>query len=214
MRDTEDPAAETRDSAPGQNGPSEIENLEQMVDRLEEATRDEERVTIDHVLDTIGRRSFGPILLLAGLITLAPVIGDIPGIPTLVACVVFIVGIQLIFHRDHFWLPDWMLRRSVDRDRLCKALGWLRKPARWVDRLIRRRLTALTGGVMARVIAAVCLTIALAMPAMEFVPFSATGAGAALAAFGLALIANDGLLAALAFAFTAGTVGVVAYNLL
>lgn len=49
---------------------------------------------------------------------------------------------------------------------------------------------------------------------MEFVPFSATGAGAALTAFGLALIAHDGLLALIAFLFTALTFGVVIYALL
>lgn len=40
---------------------------------------------------------------------------------------------------------------------------------------------------------------------MEVVPCSANLAGAALTAFGLALIAHDGLLALIAFAFTAGT---------
>jgi hypothetical protein len=33
------------------------------------------------------------------------------------------------------------------------------------------------------------------MPVMEVIPFSASGAGAALTAFGLALIAHDGLTA-------------------
>jgi hypothetical protein len=42
------------------------------------------------------------------------------------------------------------------------------------------------------VIAIACLAIAAAMPPMEVVPFSANGAGAALTAFGLALIAHDG----------------------
>jgi hypothetical protein len=51
------------------------------------------------------------------------------------------------------------------------------------------------------------------MPAMELVPFSANGAGAALTAFGLSLIAHDGLLALLAFVFTAMTFGLVLYNL-
>ncbi|MGQ0751395.1 MAG: exopolysaccharide biosynthesis protein, partial [Betaproteobacteria bacterium] len=64
------------------------------------------------------------------------------------------------------------------------------------------------------VIAGVCVVIAGAMPVMEVVPFVANGAGAALTAFGLALVAHDGLLAILAFGFTALTLGFVLHGLL
>ena len=52
------------------------------------------------------------------------------------------------------------------------------------------------------------------MPLMELVPFSATTAGVALAAFGLAVIAHDGLLALLAFLATAIALGLVTQKLL
>jgi hypothetical protein len=90
----------------------------------------------------------------------------------------------------------------------------LRKPARFIDRFLGRRLTGLTEGPAIRVIALVCIVIAAAMPMMELVPFSANGAGAALTAFGLSLIGHDGLLALLAFLFTAGTLAVVLFNVL
>jgi hypothetical protein len=48
-------------------------------------------------------------------------------------------------------------------------------------------------------IASLCLLMSLAIPMMEFVPFSATGAGFALVAFGLALVACDGLIELIAF---------------
>jgi hypothetical protein len=56
--------------------------------------------------------------------------------------------------------------------------------------------------------------IALAMPMMEIVPLTANGAGVAIAAFGLALMARDGLIAVIAFAATALTFGGVVYGLL
>ena len=68
--------------------------------------------------------------------------------------------------------------------------------------MLRPRLTFLTSAAATRVVAAFCVLIALGMPPMEMIPFSANLAGAALAAFGLALIARDGLLALIAFAFT------------
>ena len=51
------------------------------------------------------------------------------------------------------------------------------------------------------------------MPFMEVVPFSANLAGAALAAFGLALVARDGLLALIAFLITAATAGLLIVRL-
>lgn len=49
---------------------------------------------------------------------------------------------------------------------------------------------------------------------LEVIPFSANVAGAALTAFGLSLIAHDGILALFAFAFTIATFGLVVYNLI
>lgn len=184
-----------------------VTNLEQLLDRITEAARGHDRVSLGGILKVIGRRSFGPLLLFAGLIALSPVIGDTPGVPTAVGIFVLLITAQLLFGRDYVWLPRWLLERSVAQDKLCKALGWLRKPARYVDRLLRPRLTALTHTAGMYVIASVCIVIAAAMPVMEVVPFVANGAGAALTAFGLALVAHDGLLAIFAFAFTALTLG-------
>jgi hypothetical protein len=193
---------------------AEITNLRQLLDRIEDAAEDSERIRLGEILDIVGRRSFGPLLLLAGVATLAPLIGDIPGVPTIIATIILLLAVQLLFGRDRFWLPRWLLERSVASDKLAKAIGWLRRPAGFIDRLLRPRITVLTEGPAVRVIAVVCILIAAAMPVMELVPFSANGAGAALAAFGLSIIGHDGLLALLAFTFTAGTMAVVGFNVL
>lgn len=190
----------------------ELENLEQLLDRLSKAADSGQQVSLRAVLKAVGRRSFGPLLLMAGVVTLAPVIGDIPGVPTIVAALVFLTAGQLILRREHFWLPHWLLERSVAQDKLRKVLKWLRPAARLIDRLLRPRLTVLTHRTGVHVIAVMCLLIAAAMPAMELIPFSANGAGAALTAFGLSLVAHDGLLALLAFLVTVATFGAVAFG--
>jgi hypothetical protein len=48
------------------------ENLEQLLDRIAAAAEDRDRVSVDRVLEVIGRRSYGPLFLIAGLATLAP----------------------------------------------------------------------------------------------------------------------------------------------
>lgn len=187
----------------------ELNSLEKVLDSIGRKAPESGNVSLDDILDAVGRRSFGPILLIAGLITVTPIIGDIPGVPTLMGVLVFLIAIQILFRRDHLWLPDWLLRKSVDKDKLCKVVNWLRKPACHIDHLLRPRLTRFTRDHGVYVIAVTSILIAAALPPMEFVPFSANGAGAALTAFGLALIADDGLLVLLSLLITAVTFGIV-----
>lgn len=194
------------------NERGEVTNLEQMLDQLKQAADAGDPVSVGAVLKVVGRRSFGPVLLVGGLITLAPVVGDIPGVPTIIAILLLLIGVQLLFCRDHIWLPDWLLKRSVAREKFRKVIRWLRRPSRFADRFLRPRLAQLTKGAGAYLIAVVCVMIAAAMPLMEVVPFSANGAGAALTAFGLSLVAHDGLLAVVALLFSAATLGLVAYS--
>lgn len=189
----------------------EITNLQQLLDRLDQAGNEQGEVSVGAILGAVGHRSFGPLLLVAGLITLAPIVGDIPGIPTIVGVSVFLIAGQLLFRREHVWLPTWLLDRSLTCDKLRKLLKWLRGPARFIDRLLRPRLEMFT---QPAAIAIACIIIAAGMPAMEFIPFSANAAGAALTGFGLPLIARDGLPALLAFTITAGALLLVLYNML
>lgn len=190
----------------------EIVNLEQMLDRFDDAVQDQERISLGAMVEAVGSRAFGPLLLMAGIVLVSPLSG-IPGMATSMAVLVLLIAVQLLVRKQRFWLPRWLLNRSIARSKYCKALRWLRRPARFVDRWLRPRLTFLVGGASAYVVAAVCVTVAFGMPVMELIPFSASGAGVALAAFGLSLIAHDGLLALVAFVITTATLGLVLYSL-
>lgn len=196
------------------NMDKELTSLEQLLDCIGKANTSKGQVSLGAILEAVGSRSFGPLLLVAGLIILAPFIGGIPGVPTTMATLVLLSAGQLLFRREQFWLPRWLLKRSVARDKLCRGLKWLRRPAQFLDRVTRPRLTVFTQGAGIYVIAIACIAIAAVTPVMEFVPFSANGAGAALTAFGLALLARDGFLALLALLVTASIFGIVVYGLL
>lgn len=189
-------------------------NLEGLLDQIESAAGENDEMTLERIMEAVGQRSFGPILVVAGLIILAPLVGDIPGVPTLMAVFILLIAVQVLMGRRHLWLPRWLLDRSVSSDKLEKALGWLRKPAGFVDRLLRPRLEWLTRRTGVYAMALLCILIAAALPPMELIPFSANAAGIALTALGLALIANDGLLAVVAFLVSAGAVAVVLFTLL
>lgn len=191
-----------------------LRNLEQLIDRIDHAAAQRRKVKLDHILDEIGHRSFGPIVLMAGLITLAPLIGDIPGVPTLMALMVLLTAGQMLFRRKHIWMPRWIVGRTLPSGKLRKGLEWCRKPARMIDRIIKPRFTHLVNGPGLSVLAVGSVAVALAMPAMEIVPFSANGGGLALVMFGLAMISRDGILALLALIVTGGTFAFILNSLL
>jgi hypothetical protein len=194
-----------------QDGPQDLGDL---LDRIEEASSGEDRITLEMIMDAMGSRSFGPILLLAGIITLMPLVGDIPGVPTMMAILVLLSAVQLLFRREGIWLPGWILDRSIEHGKLERGLEWARRPAGMLDRWLRPRIPWLLQGPGLWVVAVACITIAAAMPAMEFVPFSANTAGIALTAFGLALVTRDGVLALIALAVTVGGLVLVTWGLI
>jgi hypothetical protein len=166
-------------------------------------------------MDAVGRRSFGPLLLLVGIVTVAPGVGDIPGIPTVMGFFVVLVSAQLLFGHEKFWLPQWMLRRSTTPEKLKKiaTTKWLRKPAGWIDKLVIRRLEFFTGKKATYAIAIACTVLALTLPVTEFVPLSSNGVSLGLVAFGLSLVAGDGLMALLGFVISAATLTLIIIGL-
>lgn len=173
------------------------------------ADTDERQVTVEELLEAVGRRSFAPLLLLVGVLLFSPLSG-IPTFPTQMALIVSLVTVQMLFGRRYFWLPRLILDRRLNRARLLRVLAWLRSPARVTDRLLRPRLLPLVRGGAARLTALLCFLLALALPLTEVVPFSSSLTGVAFIAFGLSLVAFDGALALVAYVLVAGTATLLA----
>ncbi len=189
------------------------EDLEGMLDLLRDTAADNDAVAIGDVLDSIGRRSFGPVVLLAGLVTLAPIVGDVPGVPTMMGLIVLLSVGQLALRAEHFWLPAWLLSRSVAAKKMRRAVDAMRKPSRFIDRLLKPRLTMLVQGGARYAVALACGATAMLTPAMEFIPFSGSGAGLIWTLFGLAMITRDGLVALLGYCLTGGVAAIIVTNL-
>lgn len=189
------------------------QNLQTLLDELEQAAEGKDEVPLKDVHEAIGQRSFGPLLLVAGLAALTP-LGVIPGLPTVFAILVVLIAGQLVIGRDRFWIPKPLRERTVGADRLRRAVRWARKPARGVDRIVRPRLAVFTHAGFTRVVAVICVVIAFAIPPLELLPFAVAAPASAIAAFGLGLTAKDGLLVLIALIASAITLGLVGVSLL
>ncbi|OAI42949.1 hypothetical protein AYO42_02000 [Rhizomicrobium sp. SCGC AG-212-E05] len=159
------------------------------------------RLSVDELMDSIGQRTFGPLLLVPSLIAVSPV-GAIPGLPLFTSIVIVLVATAILLHHDHVWIPRWLGRRSVDAGKMERGLTKFRPVARFIDHLLMPRLTWLTWGPFFYLIAVLCLLIGLVTPILELVPLGGIPPNAAVVAFSLAIIAKDGLWALIAFAFT------------
>ena len=189
------------------------QDLEALINKLgRAATTNGAKISVDEIMDAVGRRSFGPLLLLAGLLGMTPV-AAVPTAPTLIAIITILVAGQLLFGRDYFWLPKVLLNLSVKADKVKKAAKIAKKPAAFIDKLVRPRLTVLTTPIADRVVAGVCVLIALCVPPLELLPFAAFIPSAAIFIFGLGLIARDGLLILIALLVSAGVMGLLGYSL-
>ena len=195
------------------NQPNDPCNLQELLERVRSNAEQREQVSAGDILQAVGERSFGPVVLVAGIVIVAPLIGDIPGVPTLMSVLVLLTLGQLMLQRHSIWIPKKLSRRSVSQEKLLQGLAWAEKPAVFIDRWTKQRLLWLFSGAGQYLMATACMLVALAMPMMEFIPFTATGGGLALMAFGMAIVARDGILALLAMAVTAGTVWFIATNL-
>ena len=183
-----------------------LTSLEGILDAVKEAEGTNGKVRLEEILERMGTRSYGPVILLAGLITLAPLIGDIPGVPTVMGILVFMTSVQMMLGQERILLPKWVKNHSIGRSKIDRAVEWLRKPARFVDRYTKARYSFLVRGPGFLIMALLCMSVAAIMPILEFIPFSANGAGATLTAFGLALTTRDGLFGLIAFLIFGGAV--------
>ena len=180
--------------------------LEDVLDQALEVAEGQDAVSVGDLLDAFGTRSFGPVLVLFGLLALFPPVGAVPGVPIVLGAALLLFAVQFALGRDHVWLPGVLEARSLDRDKLeksdDKARGWLRR----IDRVFKPRLSALAGPAAERA-AAVCAVVhAFLMIPLEFVSLVAIP-GVALTAFGVGLMARDGVFVGIGFVATAAAVG-------
>ena len=181
--------------------PDHTRALSDVLDRLEGSARGES-ITIAEIVDQLGRKSFASLMLVFSLISTSPA-SAIPGITATVAAIVFLLVVQMIAGRQCVWLPDFITRRRISTARLCKGIGWLRKPVRFTERWLKARLTFLFRLPWIWLPLALILGLTILMPFMEVIPTSGSIASGVIALFAAGLLTRDGALAIASLALLA-----------
>src|SRR5690606_37845127 len=133
-----------------------FDTLGELLDAVEKEAGASGSMSIEKVQAMAGRRAYGPLLLLPGLVAVSPLSG-IPTVPSILGTIVAIVSSQLLFGRLQVWLPERLRKASLGEEKVGLGLRFARPVARAVDRIVHRRLPGLTGPTSLRIAAASCL---------------------------------------------------------
>lgn len=181
--------------------------LSEVLDEVEAAV-DGESITVDAIIEKLGRHSFASLMLMFSLISTSPA-SAIPGITALVATLVFLLVVQMLLGRDHLWLPGFIVRRTISTRKLGKGIRWLRRPVHFVERFLKARLTFLFHRPWLFLPLMLILALTLFMPFMELVPMTGSLASAVIALFAAGLLTRDGTLVIASFVLLLGVPVVV-----
>lgn len=166
-------------------------------------------VTIGEIVHRLGRRSFGALLFIFAAPNWLPLP---PGSSTFLAAPLILLAPQIALGIHGPWLPRFVDRRTLRRKDLAGALSKLIPTLERIEKVSRPRLIFLFGPVGDRLIGLTVTLLSLVLLLPIFLGNMAPAA--AIAAFGLALIQRDGVLALIGYAIAGVSVGllVVGWN--
>lgn len=156
------------------------------------------KVTVGEIVHRFGRRAFGALLFFFSAPNWLPLP---PGSSTFLALPLVLLTPQVAWGVQGPWLPRFIDHREMKRAELAKGLRKLVPTLRRIETVSRPRLLWMFGPVGDRLIGLTCflLSLVLLLP----IPLGNMAPAAAIAAFGLAMVQRDGVLALIGYAITA-----------
>jgi hypothetical protein len=165
----------------------------------EVASADGDYVSLAEVLDRVGERSFGALLVVFAIPNMAA--GVVPGLSTVLSIPLILLSVQLLLAFRKPWLPGRLRAARVRRTDLARMLGRIRPFLVRLERALKPRLSFLTTSWAERVagLVSVCMSTLLWLP----IPFGNLLPAATIGLVGFALLERDGVVAMAALVLAA-----------
>jgi hypothetical protein len=148
-------------------------------------------VSIGHIRDALGDRSFAPLLVLFAAFNLLPLP---PGSSAILGVPLLIISAQMVYGSKQVWLPAYVSNRSLSAGTFRSMMDWIIPRLIRIERFIRPRYWPFWRRQGDRIVGFVALILAivvtLPIPLGNWLPAFAT------ALLGLALSERDGILLA------------------
>lgn len=165
-------------------------------------TESTEKVLMGDILDQVGRRAYGPLLLIVGLFSISP-LSVVPGMTWFAAALTLVLAVQMLLGRPKPWLPKRALAMPIPRRALVSGIAKARPAAKAIDVLLKPRLAFFTQPPMVNIVALMVIGAALVTFPLGFIPGLPILPGLAVVLFGLGMSARDGLVLILASSLVA-----------
>ncbi|MGQ0532074.1 MAG: exopolysaccharide biosynthesis protein [Caulobacteraceae bacterium] len=156
------------------------------------------------LISAVGRRSYGPLLLIIGLIAISPAT-ILPFMTTIVAAITLLIAVQMALGFKRPWLPKRVLDIRVPRRAFFAFLDRARPIVERMDGVwLRERVTFMAAPPFVNAVAlCVCAAALITFP-LSLIPFAPLAPGIAIILFGLGMTARDGLWLSAGIVFTIG----------
>ncbi|KAA9009719.1 exopolysaccharide biosynthesis protein [Histidinibacterium aquaticum] len=173
----------------GAAGPEQVDDI---VSTLDDLARENDEVSFGDIVETLGAKGYGPLLLALAALMVLPV-GMIPGVGGAIGLVMAVIGLQTLRGRTGLWLPKTIRDRCIGAQRIRGAADRLRPAARWLRKRLKPRLVILAEGrVSLTVIALLLIALGLSMTVLGAIPVLVPLAGLPVLFFALGTVARDG----------------------
>ncbi|MBR9833981.1 MAG: exopolysaccharide biosynthesis protein [Alphaproteobacteria bacterium] len=182
----------------------EVYNLGSLLNLMCRETSGDE-VSVEDLLNVVGRRAYGPVLLLLGFIAVSP-LSIVPGLNWITALITLLFAVQIIIGWKRPWIPARILRIRFPRKYLVQGVEASQPYVHRIDAFLKPRLTMLTEPPFVQLVAMVCAAAALVTFPLGLIPFGPTLPGLTILFMGLGLASRDGFMLLLAGCALVGAV--------
>jgi hypothetical protein len=179
--------------------------LTDLLDKIEKRVEEdrpgaaEGSLSLKDILDLVGRRAYGPLLLIIGVLSVSP-LALIPGSTWAFAVLTLLVAAQMAINLKHPWLPDSALKISFPETKIDRALKNVRPWTRAIDKVVKPRLQFFAGEPWLVLVSLLAIVAALVTFPLSFIPFAPFIPGVTIILIGLGVTARDGVLLGIAMA--------------
>lgn len=171
----------------------------ELLDRVDAG--EDNRVSIGEIVKELESVGFGPLLLVPAMLGIA--VGGIPMLNTVLAILMILIAGQALIGRPHPWLPAKLREMSIAEGKYKNAVNIIRPALEFFEKKSRSRLVYLTTGPAQRVVALLCVLLAISIMPLDILPFAAAVPSAAIAFLALGLTLKDGMFMLAAFVIVA-----------
>ncbi len=175
------------------------DHLSGLLDELEALIDGRDEVSLGAIIDQLGARGFGPLLVALSAFLILPV-GMIPGMPGLVAIVLVLVGLQMLIGHKRLWAPEALRGRLISTGPLRASINRARPVARRLRPILMPRLGGLVdNGLTLTAAAAIFIVTGVVIFLIGFIPGLPFVLSLHVLLIGLGMSARDGLVTLLGF---------------